>query len=463
MARNQIRVLPLMAFAAPGFLSSLVHSPAASIVPTLYATEFGLNLALIGTALLISRSADVVLDPLIGYFSDRTGGRLGARKPWVIAGGLMTVLSAWFLFNPPAHPSFSYFLIWYTAIYIAWSLIEIPHAAWGYELTRDYKERSRVLTYRGFAQASAVLVFLLLPMLPIFATTAITPQTLRVMAWVVLVVGPLALIATIFWAPAGIPVERESHYKLKDLASIVRGNKPLWIFIAAFILKGFSDGMFGALSFLYFSNYLGLSKQFVLLFGVLAISALISLPIVPLVINRLGKRQAWVTGMVFGLLVLPLILLVPKGAAGFVPLMILCIPLGFINALTAIAPASLMGDVIDYDTWRTGQKRTAAYSGLMSFVVKLNAIPGGAVALLIVGLVGYAPKLADANSPHAVLGLKIAFVIAPGILYGLAIIFAWLFPIDRRRQGIISRRLETREAREVRAAAAAALPVPGLA
>jgi GPH family glycoside/pentoside/hexuronide:cation symporter len=454
MAQNRIRALPLMAFATPGFLSALVHSPAASVVPTMYSTEFGLSLTLVGVALLVSRSADVVLDPLIGFLSDRTGGRLGARKPWVIVGVLLSIVSTWFLFNPPPHPSFSYFLIWYTAIYLAWSLIEIPHAAWGFEITRDYEERSRVLTYRGFAAALAQLVFLVLPMLPIFATTAVTPEILRVTSWLVFAVGLLALIATVFWAPVGIPVERESHYKLKDLLSILTSNRPLWVFMAAFLLNGFATGMFGTLTFLYVANYLGLAKQFVFLLGGVAVAALISLPLAPWLIGRLGKRVAWGGAMAMGMVIFPLILLIPRGEASFVPLMVVCIPIGFVNAMVAIASTSLMGDVIDYDTWRTGKKRTAVYSGLMSFVVKLNAIPGGAVALLIVGLAGYDPKLAGANSAHAVFGLKIAYVIAPTILYGVSILFAWLFPIDRRRQTIISRRLEAREAREARDALA---------
>src|ERR1700754_4294768 len=119
MARNSVRTLPMLAYAMPGFISAFVHLPAGGILPTIYSTEFGLSLTLIGTALLISRSADVVLDPLIGWLSDRTGGRLGARKPWVILGLLLTIVSTWFLFAPPQHPSFGYFLFWYTAIYIA--------------------------------------------------------------------------------------------------------------------------------------------------------------------------------------------------------------------------------------------------------------------------------------------------------------------------------------------------------
>ncbi|HEY3887198.1 MAG TPA: MFS transporter [Caulobacteraceae bacterium] len=447
MARNQVRAGPLVAYTLPGMISAFVHGPASSIVPTIYATDFGLSLTLIGLALFLSRSCDVVIDPLIGYLSDHTGGRLGRRKPWIVAGGVLTVISAWFLFSPPAHPSFAYFLIWYTAIYLAWSLIEIPHAAWAFEITRDYNERSKVLSLRTFTQGLGGLAFVLLPLLPIFTTTAVTPQVIHFTAWLVVIAAPPMIIAAVLWGPAGVAPDPNAVYRLKDLISIVRGNRPFWIFLAGLILNGFSGGMFGTLTFLYFANYLGLAKQFVFLTLILGVASLSFLPVVPLIVNRVGKRLAWAGSMAIGVMLLPLILFVPQSSAAFVPLLLIIIPIGFTNAIAAVAALSVLGDVIDYDAWRTGTRRAAVYAGLLSFVVKLNAIPGGAVALIIVGLMGYQPKLGIHNSAHAILGLKIAYVIAPSILYALSIVFALLFPIDRRRQQIVSRRLESREVR----------------
>jgi len=167
--RNPIRPLPMLAYAAPGFVSAFVHVAAGNILPTIYSTEFGLSLALVGTALLISRSADVILDPLIGWLSDRTGGRRGARMPWVILGLLLTALSTWFLFAPPANPGYGYFLLWYTLIYIAWSMIEIPHTAWGFEITRDYDKRST-----GIPAGASIV--------PITAIGA-RPSTTQAMKW----------------------------------------------------------------------------------------------------------------------------------------------------------------------------------------------------------------------------------------------------------------------------------------
>jgi glycoside/pentoside/hexuronide:cation symporter, GPH family len=463
MARNQVRAAPLVAYTLPGMISAFVHGPASSIVPTIYATDFGLSLTLIGVALFLSRSCDVVVDPLIGYLSDHTGGRLGRRKPWIIAGGVLTVISAWFLFAPPVHPGFAYFLIWYTAIYLAWSLIEIPHAAWAFEMTRDYAERSRVLSFRTFTQGIGGLAFILLPLLPIFKTTAVTPQVLHFTAWLVVIAAPLMILAAVLFGPADAAPEPNSGYHLRDLVSIVRGNRPFWIFLAGLVLNGFSAGMFATLTFLYFTNYLGLAKQFVFLTLVLGLSSLGSLPVVPWIVNRLGKRRAWAGAMALGVMMMPLILLVPQSSAAVVPLLLIVIPIGFANAVSAVASLSVLGDVIDYDAWRTGTRRAAVYSGLLSFVVKLNAIPGGAVALMIVGLMGYQPRLGVHNSAHAILGLKIAYVIAPSVLYALSILFVAFFPIDRRRQGIVTRRLEAREARAARVATMeAALGASGL-
>jgi glycoside/pentoside/hexuronide:cation symporter, GPH family len=126
-------------------------------------------------------------------------------------------------------------------------------------------------------------------------------------------------------------------------------------------------------------------------------------------------------------------------------LLLIMIPIGCTNALNSIAAPSLLGDVIDYDTLKTGKKRAATYSALYALVVKFNTAVGGAVAFLIIGLVHYQPKLGAANSPGAILGLKIAFVLAPAIIYGCSFIFVWFFPIDRRRQDIIRRRLDARD------------------
>jgi Na+/melibiose symporter-like transporter len=435
----------MVAYAMPAIQTSLVQGTVASVVPTLYATDFGLSLTLIGMGVFVSRVGDAFVDPTVGYLSDHTRSRLGRRKPWVIAGGLLTMVSAYCLLAPAAHPSFAYFLTCYVGLYLGWSVTEIPHAAWGFEITRDYQERSRLFAWRIFMLVAGQFGFLLVPLLPMFKTTAITPEVVRLVGYCMLAIVPITAAVAVIFAPAGIPAEKHGAYRLRELISMFRGNRPLVVFMAASVPYWFALGMFGALSFLYFRNYLGLGPQIIYLFMILHGATLLFMPTVPPLIKLLGKHRTWALGMAIGVAILPLILFVHPGPSAFVPLAALFIPIGLTNALSSAAPPAVYGDVVDFDTLKTGKKRAASYAALLTLVTKLSLAAGSASAFTLVGLFGYNPN--GTNGPHALLGLKVGFVIAPAIIYAIAICFAWIFPIDRRRQALIKQRLETREAR----------------
>jgi GPH family glycoside/pentoside/hexuronide:cation symporter len=437
----------LAAFALPGCLSALVHGPVAGIAPTLYATHFGLSLAAIGSAMLFARAFDAISDPAIGYLSDRTRSPIGRRKPWLIASGALTMLSAWFLFNPPAHPSVVYFFVWYVAVWFAWSLIEIPHVAWAAEITRDYRQRSRVFAFRMFFEYCGGVAFFVLPLLPIFASHAVTPETLRFLAKVVLVAAPIAIAAAIVFGPPSLAGEQTSgHYRLRDLVSLVRGNRPLWLYLVGFLLAGLAEGMFGSLTFLYFSAYFGVGESIALLFTLSFGSSLVFVPLVPWIAARFGKPRTWAVNNLIGVIIFLSILAVPKAHA-LVPLIFLIIPIGFSNAVSNVLAPALLGDVIDYDTLRTGKRRAATYTSLYALVLKFNGAIGGSAAFFLLALFGFNAKLGAANAPQAMLGLKMAYMVIPSLIYATSAICIWRFPIDKRRQGIIARRLAQREAR----------------
>jgi Na+/melibiose symporter-like transporter len=266
-----------------------------------------------------------------------------------------------------------------------------------------------------------------------------------VLAYAVIALVPIIVAVAVIWGPVVPPVENQAKYRLRDIASLVHGNRPLWIFLAGFLLNGIAEGMFGALSFLYFTDFLRLANQFVILYIVLFCAGLLFMPVVPRVMQRFGKHRAWGVSMLIGLCVFSLLLLLPQGPSAFIPLLLMMLPIGFTNALNNVAAPSLLGDAIDFDTLKTGKKRAATFSALYALVQKFNTAVGGAVAFMVVGLVHYQPNLGAANSPAAILGLKIAFIVAPALIYACSFFFIWFFPIDRRRQGIIRRRLERRE------------------
>jgi Na+/melibiose symporter-like transporter len=457
--RPRSRNWGFLAFALPGVQTALVHGPVGLLVPSIYASEYGLSLAATGAAIFVSRILDVAIDPVIGYLSDHTRTRIGRRKPWIVAGGLLTMVATWFLFAPPAHPGLVYFFVWYVAVYFAWTLCEIPHAAWGFEITRDYTERTRVLSFRVFAAGVGSVAFLLLPFLPIFKSTAITGETLRFIAWLALILTPTTVAAAVIWAPEGPPLEASERYGIGELWTLVRGNRPLMIFLAGFVFSGFAEGMVGGLAFLYFTSFLGMARQYPVIGLVQLASALAIMPFTPWILARFGRLTVWGANVVIGSVVLLSVLLLPHSPAAFPFIVPIAIILGFQSVVRGVATLGVLGDVVDFDTLRTGKKRAAIFSALGALVTKLNLAVGASAAMMITGFFGYRPGLGLANTSHAQFGMQLAFVVLPSLFYGCAIAFILGFPIHRRRQAIISRRLDQREIRAQALAAAVIPPV----
>ena len=109
---------------------SVVGLPLAVWIPAAYA-ELGIPLGLIGTIFLVSRLSDAITDPMIGIASDRTRTRMGRRKPFMLAGIPLFMLSVYMVFVPPAEPSGLYLLVWISLLFLAATIMDLPYLAWG--------------------------------------------------------------------------------------------------------------------------------------------------------------------------------------------------------------------------------------------------------------------------------------------------------------------------------------------
>src|SRR3546814_5021194 len=83
----------LSLYALPAMPLAVVVFPSQAILPGFYAQHTSIPLATIGAILVAARAFDGIVDPLIGFMSDSTRSRWGARKPWLIVGALLLALS----------------------------------------------------------------------------------------------------------------------------------------------------------------------------------------------------------------------------------------------------------------------------------------------------------------------------------------------------------------------------------
>ena len=213
------------------YQSGCCTRPRLSILPGLYATVSGIDLAVLGALLAASRAFDGVTDPVIGVLSDRTRTSFGRRKPWIVCGALLCIVGVWFWFRPGPDTGALYFLLASVAVYLGWTMFEIPHSAWLSELSGNYDERAKISAIRTAAIYLGHVLFWLAPFMPIFATTEITPE---VTVWLSYAIIPL-IVATVFWAVTRVPTGGQVASTTPNLKLALSGllqNRPLQLYCA---------------------------------------------------------------------------------------------------------------------------------------------------------------------------------------------------------------------------------------
>jgi Na+/melibiose symporter-like transporter len=446
----------MLAYALPGVAASSALAAVTAILPSLYAKYASVSLAAVGMLFTFMRVFDAVSDPLIGYWSDQTRSRFGPRKPWVFAGGLLTAVASFFLFLIPPWAGIGYFASWSVLFYLGYTMYQIPHMAWGSELTTDYRARADLFAYRGIADSIGGLVLPLVPLalfyIGITADTQYTPEVLLWMGWATLLLFPLTVTIAVKYAPAGPVVEAQGS-GLKGVYDSAVRNAPLLRFLCAYLLAGAGAGIFGALFFPYFDSYLHIGDKVPHLLLMALGSQLVSLPFWASVVRRFGKHRTWGVGWIANSLILVPMLWVQPGPSALAWAMLLVGLYSFTNGVSSVAPFALLADIVDYEILKRRVDRAGNYYAFLLFIAKATSAVGGLVFVFLGLVFGYQVAEGAVNDARANLGMALAFCILPGVFQILAVPFIWNFPIDQRRHAIIRRRVDARQSRATRAEA----------
>src|SRR5215831_5266829 len=149
----QVSLPRKLAYAASGFGGSICLG-AMTYLMYFYTDVALLGVGLAGLASGLGTVFDALNDPVVGYLSDKTQTRWGRRRPWIAAAILPAVALYILLFRPPEttsqHFLFAYFLGALLFLDAFGTMIYIPAAALGLELTSDYQERTQIFALGTF-------------------------------------------------------------------------------------------------------------------------------------------------------------------------------------------------------------------------------------------------------------------------------------------------------------------------
>ena len=106
----------------------------------------GIPIAIAGAVTTAVLVFDIISDPIIGYFSDKTVSRFGRRAPWMLIGSVVLALAMIGLFAVPESFNINASLIWVIIFFListlGFTMVSIPYGAMAGEMTLDKKERS---------------------------------------------------------------------------------------------------------------------------------------------------------------------------------------------------------------------------------------------------------------------------------------------------------------------------------
>ena len=203
-----------------------------------YNQVLGLSGSLTGLAVLIAIIFDAVSDPIMGSISDRFISKLGRRHPFMFAAPFPTVIAIYLMFFPPDGLSeyglFGWLIFSTILLRLSITLFAVPHLALGAELSDDYFERSRVMSYNnlfGYMGVIIMHIFVWFLIFPYFAGEKIGQlyqESYTPIAIFSMVLISLCILSSAFFTKDRIPYlnqpsRNESHIKITDLFKDIYG------------------------------------------------------------------------------------------------------------------------------------------------------------------------------------------------------------------------------------------------
>ena len=407
-----------------------------------YTNVYGLKPTVAAVMFLVVRIIDVIWDPVVGAFVDKSNPRWGKYRSWLVMGGLPLAGFAMLCFWNGFSGSLLYAYITYVGLSMCFTLINVPYGALGASLTRDTNEITVLTSVRMFLANLAGLIIKTLPLvIAIFAPKAYNPVSGRMEAvyntpesahaWFITMsifalTGLALLIFCFFESKERIVMNEKgaSEVKVSDLWMELVRNRPLRI-LSFFFVIAFTTMSISNAADSYFMTYnIGASPFMTTTFMWLGtIPAFIFLPLVPAIKKKVGKNgmfRMFLGIAIVGMVLMYLCVSFPAVKSCF-PL--LCV-IQFVKS-TGILVATgymwaLVPEVVTYGEYATGRRVAGIVNALICIFMKAGMALGGVIPGLVLAWVGFNSS-SQTQTPLAEQGILWLVTLIPALLFLLAI------------------------------------------
>lgn len=372
---------------------------------------------------------DAIDNPVYGFLSDRTRTKWGRRRPWLIIGAPLLVLSFILFFNPPAAlakgSAFSYILLTYMMTGTLDSLINANYGALFPELFPSEESRAKTNAMRQIFQFLAMII-----------SIALTPVITEKIgfAMTAYIYGALAVLVIWFMA-SGCHEDPEAMDSpkpqlFKTIFAVV-SNPKFWIYgiTNAAFYAGLGLVQSGVSFYVKYHLNEG-SIGATILLGIVILSAIIFIPFWVKIVKKASLMPAWRSALLIC-------------AVGVVPLY-------FVNSLAVAAVAVVLfgfgmagvsttmdivsARILDEDKQKTGMSREGSYTSLIGVLNKSSGLFSSLAFLLVYHIYGFE----SGDNPGTAPGQAACFltIIFPMILFIVCIVMSKFLKFESRRTNL---------------------------
>ncbi|MEX2518564.1 MAG: MFS transporter [Paracoccaceae bacterium] len=420
-----------LGYAAPAIPLAALYFPVYVYLAPFYAAERGVGLAELGALFIAVRLLDAVSDPLMGWLSDRTPGGFGRRKPWLALSVPLIAVSVWMLMVPPEGAGFGHAALWLTALTLSWTVALTPYFAWGAEMSGDYNQRATITAWREGATLLGTALAVVL-----YNLAEGAGDGLRAVALLVALGLPIGVAAAVIAAPEPRDFSRH-RLPLAAGFKAAAGSRLFQRLLLAYFINGLANALPAGL-FLFFIGDLIQAPDAGWLLLVYFLCAVAFLPFWSWLARRYSKHRAWGLAMIWNCAAFaPAALLGPGDLWLFGAV---CVATGLALGADLALPASIQADVVDADTFETGEQRTGFYFALWSVATKAALAISGGAALIVLDMAGF--QSGEANGAGALMTLAALYALVPVALKLIAVALMWRFPLGQAEQKALRLRIE---------------------
>lgn len=403
---------------------SIMLNTVTAYFPAFMATVLGQSPELAGYLLMGSKLYDAVADVLIGRMSDRTRSRWGRRRPYLLAGAVVSSASFLMIFAPPMLDDRALVVYMGAALVLystGYSLFNVPYMAMPSEMTGDFLERTRLISWR-------TLFVSLGQLLALAATAAVIERggggsdgyaTMGlVMGLIIFAAMTAAFLGTARARrldDAGTPARLPGG----QLALLWR-NRPFMLLLGAKVFQFLSFASIATTGLLFLLNVLHVGYAGQIVISVTTnIAMAITTPLWVRTGRLYGKRQTYLIGvLLFCAAALSWLLAEPGiGTAGLLWRAAIS---GAGSAALILMSISMLGDTMAYDRALTGLYREGMLSAIIAVIEKTAFAAGVAVVGLLLSAAGYIPTQGGqivAQPESAVRALYWGYAIIPALMF----------------------------------------------